>query len=822
MISCRRGQPAQRWLWLLLLLSMGGSPLVFAQEVEGEQEQVEEAVKGPEKEALDALEKGIKSLGSLPRAKKAKSERLLELEDVFESIRHQWPDTEAARDALAYRSECQRRLGRTRPAREGYVEFLSTEQGSDATAVALHGLGHCLQETLEWELARKRFEQVPARFPEHSLVPECLFDAGYCLREQGEFERARFLWNRLISEYPREGAATKASKRLSTLRPPRQRMIEIARSWEQALGRWRKLPYAERSKGIKELEAVLAEAGDCRSREAVVFLRKLLEDQDKSIQAIAAVPLLAVGDHEVARLILSQLPALTAVGRRQVLDAMKPRHLVKVSLKPLERWAQGNQIPVATATIELLARIGNREAARMLLDIVPEGNEVETLPQIQRRKFDQLLRSLRSIRDEKALAWMHDKVLDSDRAKILCRLAVAETFGRAGYKQATDTLTGLLLHPSSSLRVATLRALALLKVNSTVADITRASRKMRRDLVFQREAVRALIRLDPTDAAEMLLALGNHRDAALRTLVITALGKVRSESSLVRRIEALTDPVWQVRSAALRSLKGEHDVRLVDALLIAMGRETGALLPQVVSGLIAATGVDLGPELENWQKYWDRERDRYDPVAIIERDQDKESGKTYVRKADPDAARTPSYFGVEIVSKRIAFVIDCSGSMSQSVTVPKEGGGSETMERMALAKSELLTALQKLRPGTFFNLVRFDNRPANLNPKPVKLSTKSVKSAKQFVLGLQPGGGTNIYDSLAEVLQTGSVDTIFFLSDGAPSMGTFVDPDRILEEIQRLNEESQVTIHTISVGFSSNFMEQLADQNRGSYIVAGR
>jgi uncharacterized protein with von Willebrand factor type A (vWA) domain len=144
------------------------------------------------------------------------------------------------------------------------------------------------------------------------------------------------------------------------------------------------------------------------------------------------------------------------------------------------------------------------------------------------------------------------------------------------------------------------------------------------------------------------------------------------------------------------------------------------------------------------------------------------------------------------------------------------------MTRIALAKSELLTALIKLRPGTFFNLVRFDNKPVNLNPKPVRLSPKSVKNAKQFVLGLQPGGGTNIYDSLAEVLKAGEVDTIFFLSDGAPSMGTFVDPERILEEILRLNQESQVTIHTISVGFSSTFMEQLADQNRGSYIVAGR
>ena len=119
-------------------------------------------------------------------------------------------------------------------------------------------------------------------------------------------------------------------------------------------------------------------------------------------------------------------------------------------------------------------------------------------------------------------------------------------------------------------------------------------------------------------------------------------------------------------------------------------------------------------------------------------------------------------------------------------------------------------------------VVRFDSKPINLNPKPLKLSPKSVKNAKQFVRGLQPGGGTNIYDSLAQVLQAGHVDTIFFLSDGAPSMGAFVDPERILQEILRLNQESQVTIHTIAMGFTSAFMENLAAQNRGAYIIAGR
>lgn len=829
----RRTASSLSWWFIVLLLlpavSMvcpSVSTLSLASSVviddEDSDEEEEEELEGPEKAANDVLEKVIKSLASLPRAKDAKSERLIELEDQLEDLRHQWPETSSAHEALAYRSECQRLLGRTRPAREGYLEYLDQDRGGEATPVALHGLGHCLQENLEWEAAQERFEQVPRRFPDHSLVPECLYDAGYCLREQGLYDQARSTWNRLIAQHSTNRAAKRARDRLFTLRPPRERMRQVVRDWDQALKQWRALPYAERTKGLKNLESVLAEAGDCRCRESEMFLRRLLEDPTKEIQAIAAVPLLKVGSSGVARDIIAKLPSLTAAGRRQVIDAMKPRHLEKVKLKSLERWTKASAQSVAFSTIDLLGRMGNREAALMLVEVVPEGDDPATLPQLRRRNFDRILRALRSFRDGPALSWLHDKVLDQDRARLLARVAVADALGRANFKAAEPTLSGLLRHPSSQLRRAAIRALALLGSDSAVTEIAKASRKMQRDLDFQREAVRALCRLNPTEALDMLMALGNHRDVSLRTLVITALAKVGGEVSLVRRIEALSDPAWQVRSAALRSLAGEHDARIVDALLVAMEREDGALLPQVVERLIAATGVDLGPDVLDWQKYWERERDRYDPVEIARQQQERKGGHTFVRKADPAAARTPSYFGVEIVSRRIAFIVDCSGSMAQEVTVPKEGGGNETMRRLDLAKSELVIAIEKLRPGTFFNLVRFDNKPVNLNPKPVKLSSKSVKNAKRFVQGLQPGGGTNIYDSLAEVLQAGDVDTIFFLSDGAPSMGTFVDPERILEEIQRLNQESQVTIHTIALGFTSAFLENLAAQNRGSYIIAGR
>jgi len=58
-------------------------------------------------------------------------------------------------------------------------------------------------------------------------------------------------------------------------------------------------------------------------------------------------------------------------------------------------------------------------------------------------------------------------------------------------------------------------------------------------------------------------------------------------------------------------------------------------------------------------------------------------------------------------------------------------------------------------------------------------------------------------------------DTVFFLSDGRPTIGDYVDPDDILREIKSLNDLRRVVIHTIAIGeFQKDFMQKLAEQKR--------
>ena len=67
------------------------------------------------------------------------------------------------------------------------------------------------------------------------------------------------------------------------------------------------------------------------------------------------------------------------------------------------------------------------------------------------------------------------------------------------------------------------------------------------------------------------------------------------------------------------------------------------------------------------------------------------------------------------------------------------------------------------------------------------------------------------------------LDTIFFLSDGRPSTGIFVDKDDILRVVAQVNKFRKIVLHTIAIGeFQKHFLLELARQNNGEFVDLGR
>ncbi|HTE06915.1 MAG TPA: vWA domain-containing protein, partial [Planctomycetota bacterium] len=66
------------------------------------------------------------------------------------------------------------------------------------------------------------------------------------------------------------------------------------------------------------------------------------------------------------------------------------------------------------------------------------------------------------------------------------------------------------------------------------------------------------------------------------------------------------------------------------------------------------------------------------------------------------------------------------------------------------------------------------------------------------------------------------LDTIFFLTDGEPTVGRTVDMREIRNEVRRVNGYRGVQIHVIYVGeFGGEEMEKLAHENGGVFVSIG-
>jgi Mg-chelatase subunit ChlD len=157
----------------------------------------------------------------------------------------------------------------------------------------------------------------------------------------------------------------------------------------------------------------------------------------------------------------------------------------------------------------------------------------------------------------------------------------------------------------------------------------------------------------------------------------------------------------------------------------------------------------------------------------------------------------------------VAFVIDVSGSMAT------RGTGKSKIQR---AKDNLTSVLKSFRRDVRFNIISFHSTVRSFKNELVPAGKAQKGEALTWVGKLRATGATNIYDALVLALDLKDVDSVFLLSDGAPSAGEVVDMDEILRRITSMNRFRRVRINTIGIGVSgrtAKFMQDLAQENFG-------
>ncbi|MEP2830442.1 marine proteobacterial sortase target protein [Parvibaculum sp.] len=162
----------------------------------------------------------------------------------------------------------------------------------------------------------------------------------------------------------------------------------------------------------------------------------------------------------------------------------------------------------------------------------------------------------------------------------------------------------------------------------------------------------------------------------------------------------------------------------------------------------------------------------------------------------------------ETKPREAVFVIDNSGSMS---------GPS-----MDQAKESLLWALDRLKPGDTFNVIRFDDTLTVLFPDAVPAHGENLAVAKKFVKSLEANGGTEMLPALRAALTdrqshgTDRVRQVVFLTDGA-----ITNERELFSEITTNLGRSR--LFTVGIGSAPNsyFMTRASEAGRGTFTHIG-
>jgi HEAT repeat protein len=333
-------------------------------------------------------------------------------------------------------------------------------------------------------------------------------------------------------------------------------------------------------------------------------------------------------------------------------------------------------------------------------------------------------------------------------------------------------------------------------------------------------ALEALDRLrgsDPKWLAE-LAKLAAHPDELRRNGALEVLGRKKDPAHLPTFTTALAHPVWSTRLAAARGLEELRLPEGVGALCQRIALEDGRMAAELGDVLTRLTGKSFRSDVKQWERWWTSEGEGFrvpapEEIEKLQRARDlkeeKQTSRSF-RGVKVDSR----FFGMRITSHHVAFVVDVSGSMDWRL------GGQHATEgprRMDVARKELIACLEALEAGTYFNILPFADNVSPWQEQAVECTEETFTEAKEFVEELGALGGTNVYAGVSQAFADPTVDTIFFLSDGEPSVGEHIDPSAIREAIKALNEDRGVVIHTISIGDRFPLLEWLATDSKGSY-----
>ena len=324
----------------------------------------------------------------------------------------------------------------------------------------------------------------------------------------------------------------------------------------------------------------------------------------------------------------------------------------------------------------------------------------------------------------------------------------------------------------------------------------RAGKKKALDLAV---GLHELLARDPTWRDDLAaLAAGN--EVENRLLGLSMLLELGADAGVTTSQKSLAHASWELRSLAIRYLAKCRDVTSIPLLIGRFGKEEGRLAVELDQALFVHTATRCFSKKE-WEGWWQKNQTGF---VLPHPDTVKGGGTT-------TGGRTIAYHDIPVVSSRIAFLVDRSGSMHEPV------GTDKKFTRLDAAKEQLVKVVTALPATHHVNLIAYETDVVPLWPEIRALDDDNRDKLLRTAKALPLGRGTNIFDALEKAFEDPKVDTIYLLTDGQPSAGRVRTTEGILEEVKRWNRTRQIVVHCIGIGIDSDLLKRLAAETGGVY-----
>ncbi len=600
-------------------------------------------------------------------------------------------------------------------------------------------------------------------------------------------------------------------------------------------------PSERLEKAKNTLRPILMRIAKLDSAEALGFLRSELEKESPEVAAVTVEAILATSSDKAPEILLGGFAKRGRPVKQEIVV-----HLAKTKrdISGLEKVLIGiyqseGQSEVHREFPALLARFHSVAAVKALLSGVGETKggkgKADDAAEFDRR----VVAALNEEKDEAVRGYLSGEAFQGAppaRLVVLSRLA-----GELKLDAAREQLAKLLDHADEQVAGSALTALVTVGAGRSADEIGESLREGKRSASFRILALDAMAASGGEASLKAVLEAARGSDPETRCIALGSLARVPGSNPAAYDgiVAGLKDSEVLVRGAALRSLQRIRHKGMIPALIdMVAGEKEDRLKIDSLQLLVNITGKNMGLEADDWRKWWEISEPKFE----FPKEAGKEKGKTATRSFDL------KYFGVEISSKRLAFLVDYSTSMNETVDVfvrdekaekaaeekrePKTeaSGGEEPKEKkeerkgpktkarkIDVLKKELARVVTGLPNDTQINVITFSAAFKAWQETLQPLAGGGREKAISFIRETNTSAGTNVFDTLEFALKDKRVDTVFLLTDGNPSRGRLTDPAGIVREIKALNRIRGVVINCVAFGAESPLLKELAKENGGVY-----